>query len=309
MLAQAAIAAAVLLVLAGSLGLLLTIASRRLAVAVDPLEGALMALLPGANCGGCGFPGCRAYARALAGHEVPPDRCTVGGPAVGRRLAARLGTGAVTPAWPRRPVVHCGAVTAQRRGRGRYLGPATCAEMDAVAGVQGCSWGCLGEGDCVAACAYGAMRLEEGLPRIDYDRCVGCGACVQACPREVIESIPWKRDRMLVVACRNHDPGRSVRDVCDVGCLGCGRCSRALPELFRIEGDLAVIDYDRYEAEDDIEEAAALDRIREQCPMKSLVLLGPPPASVAEPDDGEPHEAAVVRAPPRPDVDDLDWRG
>lgn len=279
---------------------LLVVASRHLAVEVDPREAELAASLPGANCGNCGFPSCAQYAKAVASGRAGVNRCSVGGPPVAERLAALMGV-EVAATYPFRPVIHCSATAEQRLLHGDYRGERTCAAAHVTGGVQGCTYGCLGFGDCVASCEYDAMILVDGLPQIDYEKCVGCGACVRACPRRIIEQIPFKADRMLVVGCANHDPGKVVRSVCQVGCIGCSLCARAEPQLFSIKDNLAVIDYDVVTGHED------LHAVHAKCPMESLVYFGKP-----EPQHEE--QLAGVASPgiagrPHPVEHGLDWRG
>ena len=272
MLTTVLTSAAVMLGIAAVFSALLVEANRRLAVEVDPLEKAISSALPGANCGGCGFASCCSYARAVSGHHADVNRCTVGGPPVAARVASLMGV-APQVNFPFRPVIHCSATTEQRLQRGDYQGDLTCYSAAVTGGVQGCSYGCLGFGDCVASCEHDAIKLVSGLPRIDYEKCIGCGACVRACPRGIIEQIPFKADRMLVVGCSSHDPGKVVRTVCEVGCIGCSLCARTEPQLFSISENLAVIDYDHATGTED------LHVVHEKCPMASLVYFGKPPTS------------------------------
>ncbi len=296
--------AGVMFALSASIGVLLVIANVKLAVFVDPRQAELAEALPQANCGGCGYASCAAYAKAVHQADESVSLCTVGGPPTAQQLAQIMGVD-LTVNYPVRPVIHCGATDADRLQRGDYHGIPTCAAANVVGGVQGCTYGCLGFGDCVDSCEYDAMTLVDGLPRINYENCVGCGACVRACPRNLIEQIPFKVERMLVVTCASQDPGKRVREVCKVGCIGCSACSRAQPELFQMSGNLAVLDYNTYTEDQDFEAALA------KCPRESLVEFGKPLPK---------HEEALVgvEAPAmagRPDAediattDDLDWRG
>lgn len=296
--------AIVMLALAGIMSLLLVLANVKLAVYVDPQQEEIADLLPQANCGGCGFASCAAYAKAVHGGVATIDLCTVGGPTVLEQLARVMGVD-VTANYPYRPVIHCAATTTDRLQRGRYFGEPTCAAANVVGGVQGCTYGCLGFGDCVVSCEYDAMAMVDGLPQINYENCIGCGACVRACPRNIIEQIPFKTDKMLVVACASHDPPKRVREVCQVGCIGCSLCARVQPELFRMEGDLAILDYDAYSEESDF--AQAVDK----CPRESLVTFGKPlPEHVSLWEEteqveraGRPDRSALITS------DELDWRG
>ncbi len=292
---------AVMLAVAFALSLALVIANVKLAVYVDPRQASLAEALPQANCGGCGFASCEAYAKAIHAGEAGIDLCSVGGPSVAEQLAGVMGVDAGVN-FPYRPVIHCSATSAQRLKQGHYTGEASCAAADVVGGVQGCTYGCLGFGDCVESCEYDAMTLVDGLPRINYENCVGCGACVRACPRNLIEQIPFKVDQMLVVGCANHDPGKTVREVCEVGCIGCGLCARKQPELFRIEGNLAAVNYDSYTGEEDFTE------VQQKCPMESLVTFGRPlPEHEAELAGVD--SVSIAERPPLDQSEQLDWRG
>jgi RnfABCDGE-type electron transport complex B subunit len=297
-------ATAAMLALALVFCVMLVIANVKLHVEVDPKQEQIDAILPGANCGGCGFAGCTPFAKALVEQHAPVDGCTVGGPSVAQAIADILGV-EVTQSYPYRPVIHCGATAGQRKQKGNYTGEPTCAAAHTVGGVQGCTYGCLGFGDCVLSCEYDAMELVDGLPRIKYENCVGCGACVRACPREIIEQIPFKVEQMMVVACSNRDPGKSVREVCEVGCIGCSACARVMEEVFTIESNLAVIDYDKVDEETDFEPAM------NKCPMKSMIFFGKPKPRYEEELEGV--EAVTEAHPPpepaRPTPEDMDWRG
>lgn len=281
---------------------ILVVAHARLAVPVDPRQAALAQLLPQANCGGCGFPSCAEYARALAADRTTADRCTVGGPQVSTALADYLGI-SITPNAPYRPVIHCTAHQSERLGHGDYHGIPSCKAANVIGGVQGCTYGCLGFGDCVEACEFDAIHMDRGLPVIDYVKCTGCGGCVKACPRHIIEQVPFKTDRIMVVGCSNHDPGKVVREVCKLGCIGCSACAKMMPELLHMQDNLAILDYDQMTGREDFAPVQA------KCPMKSLVMMGKPLpehslalADVAEVEVAHPTRRAT-------DVEDLSWRG
>ncbi len=300
MLTTVLTSAGVMLVIGVVFSALLVEANRRLAVAVDPREAAISALLPGANCGSCGFASCCSYAKAVTSESADVNRCTVGGPPVAERIAELMGVESHAT-FPYRPVIHCAATSEQRLLRAEYHGEQTCSAAHVASGVQGCTYGCLGFGDCVDSCEYDAMTLVDGLPRIDYENCIGCGACVRACPREIIEQIPFKTDQMLVVGCSNHDPGKAVRAVCNVGCIGCSLCARTEPEVFQIEDNLAVVDYDHITGHEDLHTAQA------KCPMESLLYFGKPEPHHEHSLDGVQPQDIAGR--PEPVEHGLDWRG
>ena len=254
---------------------LLSVAKDKLTVQEDPRIGQILNVLPAANCGGCGFAGCADFARAVVDKRAGIDGCTVGGPKVSGAVAAVLGVD-VVQTFPYRPVIHCGARRHQKKGIVPYEGVLSCVEANAVGVTQACVYGCLGFGDCVKACNYGAMRMDEGLPVIDYDKCTGCGACVKACPRLIIEQIPFKEDRMLVIACSNKEPGKLVKQVCTVGCIGCKACQRILAQMFEVKDSLSYLNYDHYAGEEDRAKVMA------KCPAEAMAYFGKPKPEYAD---------------------------
>ncbi len=298
-----ALAAGILGLLAIAMGLVLGWANRKFHVPVDSRVELLQAALPGANCGGCGYVGCAEYAAALAAGGASVGLCAPGGEGCAQKLADILGV-EVAESCPYRAVVHCSAHREQRLHRAGYEGERTCAAANLVAGVQGCTYGCLGFGDCERACTYGAIEIVDGLSTIDYEKCVGCGACSRTCPRNIITLVPFKAERMMVVACSNHDTAADVRAVCEVGCIGCQACARVAPDLITMDGALPQINYDLYNPE----ESGALESVLEKCPRKRYLFVGRPTAedlaAVAEEELPE-----AVTADFRTTVDDTEWRG
>lgn len=296
------LAGATMLVLALVAGQSLGWANHVFHVEIDPRIEAVNASLPGANCGGCGFVGCMPYAEAVAAGKAPPDKCTVGGGSVAQKVAAIMGVN-LKPSWPFRPVVHCRAHYAERLGRGEYRGEPTCAAANLIGGVQGCTYGCLGMGDCVRACDYDAIHIVDGLAVVDYDKCIGCRACANACPRNIISMVPFKSKRMIVVGCSNKDMARDVKAVCKIGCVGCMACSRA-STLFKMEGGIPRINYDEYDPE---KMESALVAVK-KCPVKNLIYVGQPsPEDLAAVADQE--KPKIVEADFKTTVDKTEWHG
>lgn len=297
----------IILLAAGTMAVLAVVAAwvlgwanRAFRVVVDPKVEAAIVLLPGANCGGCGYVGCQAYGEAVAKGEVV-TKCTVGGPSVAQALGKLMGV-EVGQTWPYRAVVHCGATYADRLGRREYRGVKTCSAANMISGIQGCTYGCLGLGDCEVACNYDAIHVIDGVAVVDYEKCTGCGACARVCPRHIITMVPFKAEQMLVVTCSNKDTGKDVSAVCTVGCIGCSACAK-LSDLIQIENGLAEIDYDRYDpAQADFSAALA------KCPRESLVYVGKPSARelAAVADENLPDR---VEADFKTTVDDAEWRG
>jgi Na+-translocating ferredoxin:NAD+ oxidoreductase subunit B len=294
------LAAVVLGVLAVVAAAILGWADQAFAVVVDPRVEAINAALPGANCGGCGYVGCNEYAEAVALDGAVIDLCGPGGGSCAQRLAEIMGV-EVEASFPYRAVVHCSATWDERLGRTEYEGEPTCTAANLVAGYQGCTYGCLGLGDCVQVCNYNAIDVRNGLAKVDYDQCVGCRACEIACPRNIISMVPFKAERMLIVACSNEDFGNEVKGVCRIGCIGCGACARK-NDLVEMDGKLPIIDYDAYQTDFD------LQPILDKCPMESLLFIGTPTPEdlVAVADEDVPDR---IKADFHTTVDDTEWRG
>jgi len=223
---------------------LIALANRKLKVHEDPRIDAVAAMLPNANCGACGVPGCRAFAEKLVAGERQPAGCNVATPEQRGAIAAYLGVDAGEAVKVvARMLCAGGSHVAQQQAEYRGLG--TCAAAAAVAGGgKGCAWGCLGLADCVRACTFDAMRMtDDGIPVIDVEKCTACGECVDACPKGLLSLMPV--DRHLLVQCRNLIAGDGVLDACKVACTACGKCVMdAAPGLISVASGVATIDYD-----------------------------------------------------------------
>ncbi len=294
------LAAIVLAALAVAMACILGWANQAFHVAVDPKVEALNAALPGANCGGCGFVGCGEYAEAVAEGRAELNLCAPGGSGCAGALGEVMGV-EVSESLPYRAVVNCSAPTKNRLQRTPYLGESTCVAANLVAGVQGCVYGCLGLGDCQRACKYDAIAIVDGLSTIDYQKCIGCKACARTCPRNIITMVPFKAERMLVVACSNQDRGPDVKGVCDVGCIGCTACSRNA-DLMQMDGNLPTINYDGYDDEADFRKA------QDKCPRESMIYVGKPTADDLAAVAGE-ELPDRIEADFKTTVDETEWRG
>lgn len=222
-------------------GVILAVASVVMAVPKDEKAEALEEILPGANCGACGFSGCSGYAKAMAEGTAQPGLCSPGGAAVAAECAELLGT--ESAAMERKTaVVHCMGSGDNTENKMIYDGLESCAAAVLLAGgVSSCGYGCMGLGDCVRACEYGAVRVCNGLAKIDPDLCKACGKCVSACPKGLIALAPVKKT--AVVRCSNCDKAKEVMAVCKVGCIGCGKCMRTCEVgAVTVENGLARID-------------------------------------------------------------------
>ena len=228
----------------------LFVCSKKFAVKEDPRIAQVSAVLPQANCGGCGFPGCSGMADALVkaadGGSLDGLNCPVGGAAVMEQVADLLGM-AVANTEPMVAVVRCNGTCENRPKTVEYCGLRTCAAMNAcAAGETACGFGCLGCGDCADACQFGAITVnpDTGLPEVNEDLCTACGACAKACPRHIIElRKKGPKGRRVYVSCVNRDKGPAAKKACAVACIGCGKCEKECPfGAITVEGNLSYID-------------------------------------------------------------------
>ena len=224
--------------------------SKKFAVYEDPRIGQVQELLPGANCGGCGFAGCADMAGALVkacdAGSIDGLLCPVGGQAVMGQVADLLGM-AVANSEPKVAVVRCYGTCENRPRIAEYDGLMTCAAVNATGqGETGCGYGCLGCGDCVRACAFGALSMSDvsGLPVVDMERCTGCGRCADVCPRGII-GLRRRRagNRLVAVRCVNRDRGAVAVRACSSACIGCGKCVKVCAfDAVTVKNNLSWID-------------------------------------------------------------------
>jgi Na+-translocating ferredoxin:NAD+ oxidoreductase subunit B len=226
-------------------GALIALTHRRMWVWEDPRIDAVTELLPGTNCGACGYAGCRAFAEATVSGAAEPARCTVMGPDMRSDVAEYLGVDAGT-ADRRVARLLCAGGRDVAPHKADYLGITSCAAAVAVGGGgKGCAWGCVGHADCAVACTFDAIVMNaHGLPVVIPELCTACGDCVDACPLDLFTMMPL--DHHLIVQCRNLLNGDAATAVCAVACNACGKCVQdAAAGLIAMRGGLAVIDYTR----------------------------------------------------------------
>ena len=234
-------AALVLFVMGVLFAILLGIAAKVFAVEVDERVPLVRECLPGANCGGCGFPGCDGLAAAIVAGNAPVNGCPVGGAAAAEKIAAVMG---VEPASGERQVAHvyCNGGCAAK-DKATYEGLQDCnAAMRVAGGPKACAYGCMGLGSCVKACAFGALQIVDGVAKVNPDKCVACGKCVAACPKKLIALIP--ESKKVHVNCMNKDKGAEAMKVCDNACIGCMKCEKTCKfDAIHVVNGVAVIDY------------------------------------------------------------------
>ena len=232
-------------------GLVLAAASKVFYVETDPRLDQLNACLPGANCGGCGFAGCGAYAEAVLKGEAPVGKCASGGNECAQAMAAIMGVeaGEVTR---KVALVRCsgartydaeGNLTKGAKMKATYEGFHDCLAASRVggSGPLSCKFGCLGYGSCTKVCKYGAISVKNGVAVVDEDLCVGCMACSQVCPRKIITAVEPSQN--VIIACNSLAKGAVTNRACTIGCIGCGKCMKNCPSgAITITNNLAQID-------------------------------------------------------------------
>ena len=257
--------------------LLLYFASRKFAVHEDERIGQVSAVLPQANCGGCGYPGCAGFAgacvKAADGGSLEGQLCPVGGQPVMEKVADILGM-KVEASAPKVAVVRCNGTCENRPRIAQFDGAQSCRVMQMTGmGETACPFGCLGCGDCASKCQFDAIRMnpETGLPEVDEEKCTACGACSKACPRGIIEiRLKGPKGRRVVVLCNNKDKGAVANKACKASCIGCGKCVKTCDkfEAITLVNNLAYID---------AEKCKLCRKCEEACPKNCIHAFNFPP--------------------------------
>ncbi|MBR5220307.1 MAG: RnfABCDGE type electron transport complex subunit B [Clostridia bacterium] len=244
------------------LGAMLALASIVFEVKVDPKIPEITEVLPGANCGGCGFAGCSACAEAIVRGDAKVTACPVGGQAVADQIASIMGVeaGSVTRM---RAQVMCSGTRDNARQKYIYEGPHDCAAaMRLGGGPKECPNGCIGFGTCELLCPQDAIHVENGVAVVRAEKCIGCGICVESCPKHIIKLIPF--DAPVHVGCSSLDKGALTRTYCEVGCIGCKMCTKVCESgAITVNGAIASIDY---------EKCTHCGKCVEKCPRKIIVF-------------------------------------
>jgi len=242
-------------------GLLLAYAAVIFKVEVDERIDQITEILPGANCGACGYAGCGAYAKAVVEDDAPVNACSVGKDKVADTIGQIMGKAAEKKV-PLTARVLCGGDCDQAKQKYEYYGVADCNAANKLAGgAKACNNGCLGLGTCVSACQFDAIHIENGIAVVDEEKCTACGMCKKVCPKNVIEIMP--KDKKVFVKCNSKKSGKEVNAVCKVGCIGCKICEKNCPlEAITVTDNLAKIDY---------EKCKSCGLCVDKCPKKAIV--------------------------------------
>lgn len=258
------IAVATLIVAATGLiiGLLLGLAGEKFKVEVDEKELQVRELLPGNNCGGCGFAGCDALAKAIAKGEASTNACPVAGPEKAKLISAVMGVEGEEQE-KKVAFVKCAGTCDKTTIKYNYYGIADCKKMALIPGRgnKTCTYGCMGYGSCVKVCTFDAIHIENGIAVVDKEKCVACGKCVRECPNHLIELVPYKAEHL--VKCNSKDKGNDVRVACEAGCIGCMVCVKNCEfDAISVVDNIAYIDYNK---------CTNCGKCAEKCPVKVIV--------------------------------------
>ncbi len=285
-------AVCVLSILGGLLAVVLFFVARQFAVIEDPRIDQVEEILPGANCGGCGQAGCRAFAEVCVKAETLEGAfCPVGGNETMEKVAEVLGK-TVEAKKPMVAVLRCGGTLEKRPRNTKFDGYPSCAVSAALfQGETACRYGCLGFGDCVDACAFDAIHLNPvtGLVEVDQEKCTGCGACTLVCPKSLLElRDKGRKDRRVFVSCRSQDKGGAARKACKAACIGCGKCAKACKfDAIVLENNLAYIDFQK---------CKLCRKCVEECPTGAIWAVNfppPKPKKAAPPKDTKKETVAA----------------
>ena len=244
------------------IGVFLGVAGKKFAVEVDPREEEIGSVLPGNNCGGCGYAGCSGLAAAIVKGVAPVGACPVGGAPVAEKIAEIMGEN-VGESVRMTAFVKCAGTCEKAKQKYDYTGIEDCvmAGMMQNGGPKGCTYGCLGFGSCVKACPFDAIHVVDGVAVVDKEACKSCGKCVAACPKGLIELVPYEQKHL--VQCSSKDKGKDVMAVCSVGCIGCRMCQKVCEfDAVTVENNIAHIDP---------EKCTGCGKCAEKCPKKIIL--------------------------------------
>lgn len=228
-----------------ALGLGLGFAGKKFAVEVDERQEQIQGVLPGANCGGCGYPGCGGLAVAIVKGEAKANSCPVGGTDVAKKIADILGVTA-EEVERKTSYIKCNGNCDNAKLKYEYYGLKDCraAVLTPGKGDKGCTFGCLGLGTCISVCKFGALSIVNGIAVVNKEKCTACSTCVNVCPKNLIELVPI--NNFVRVQCNSKDKAKDTKDNCTVGCIGCKRCEKICQsDAIHVVDNIAKIDYSK----------------------------------------------------------------
>lgn len=227
------------------IGLLLGLAGKKFQVDVDEKEEIILDLLPGVNCGACGYPGCDGLASAIAAGKAPANACTVANSDTHSEIATVMGTEVETTG-KQVAFVKCAGSCDKTVKKSNYYGIEDCRKANQTpgGGPLQCEYGCMGYGSCVRVCQFDAIHIVDGIALVDKEKCTACGLCISECPKDLIELVPYNTGHF--VRCNSNDKGKDVKKACNIGCIGCKLCEKACDyDAVHVNDFLALIDYDK----------------------------------------------------------------
>ncbi|MFA5337286.1 MAG: RnfABCDGE type electron transport complex subunit B [Candidatus Omnitrophota bacterium] len=248
--------------------LILAFLSRKLKVEEDPRITQIISLLPAANCGACGFAGCRGFAQAVINEGKIFSGCIPGGHEINEKIAKIIGVkGGITLKQKTAATCRCGAQLGEKKESSVYSGPFTC-QAAHITGSLDCAYGCLSYGDCIKACPTGAITLKSKKIYVEVKKCIACGKCVEVCPRKLFELVPILSNiGVYNVCCNNNEKLNNIKKVCSRGCIACGLCTRVNDSPYYLKDNLSRIDFTKAKEETPLREG------KEKCPTRCIFKL------------------------------------
>lgn len=244
------------------IGLFLGVAGEKLEVEVDEKELQIREALPGNNCGGCGYAGCDALAKAIAEGEAEVGACPVGGSPVAEKIGEIIGKEAGESV-RLTAFVKCAGTCDKTKQNYKYHGVEDCKMLTFVpgGGPKACDYGCMGYGSCVRVCPFDAIHIVDGIAYVNKEQCKACGKCVAECPNNLIELVPYKAKHL--VQCNSKNKGKDVMKACSVGCIACKMCEKVCEfDAIKVVDNIAHIDYNK---------CTYCGKCAEKCPKKIIL--------------------------------------